>query len=134
MYGLAQAGLIANELLAKMLAKHGFNQMPHTTGLWRHHTKPIEFALEVHDFGIKYNNKHDAQDLINTLEKNYKAVSVDWDGGLFCGITLEWDYKNQMVDMIMPGYIIKLLQHFLHSIPKKPEHQPHCHVHRSFRA
>ena len=28
----------------------------------------------------------------------------------------------------MPGYITKLLQRFLHSIPKKPEHQPHCHV------
>ena len=28
----------------------------------------------------------------------------------------------------MPGYITKLLQRFLHLIPKKPEHQPHCHV------
>ena len=28
----------------------------------------------------------------------------------------------------MPGYITKLLQRFLHPIPKKPEHQPHCHV------
>ena len=29
MYGLAQAGLLANELLAKRLAKHGFSQTPH---------------------------------------------------------------------------------------------------------
>ena len=43
MYGLAQAGLISNELLATKLAKHGFNQMPHTPGLWRHHTKPIQY-------------------------------------------------------------------------------------------
>ena len=28
----------------------------------------------------------------------------------------------------MPGYIEKLLQRFLHPIPKKPKHQPHCHV------
>ena len=28
----------------------------------------------------------------------------------------------------MPGYITKLLQRFSHQIPKKPEHQPHCHV------
>ena len=28
----------------------------------------------------------------------------------------------------MPGYITKLLQSFPHPIPKKPEHQPHCHV------
>ena len=53
MYGLAQEGLLANELLAKRLAKHVFNQTPHTPGLWRHHTKPIQFALVVDDFGIK---------------------------------------------------------------------------------
>ena len=28
----------------------------------------------------------------------------------------------------MPGYITKLLQHFLHPIPKKPENRPHYHV------
>ena len=28
----------------------------------------------------------------------------------------------------MPGYITKLLQIVLHTIPRKPEHQPHCHV------
>ena len=28
----------------------------------------------------------------------------------------------------MPGYITKLLQRFLHPIPKKPGHQPQCHV------
>ena len=28
----------------------------------------------------------------------------------------------------MPEYITKLLQRFLHPIPKKPEHQPNCHV------
>ena len=71
MYGLAQAGLLANELLAKRLAKHGFGQTPHTPGLWKHHTKPIQFALVVDDFGIKYKNKQDAQDIINALESNY---------------------------------------------------------------
>ena len=30
MYGSTQAGLLANELLAKRLAKHEFNQTPHT--------------------------------------------------------------------------------------------------------
>ena len=29
MYGLAQAGLLENELLAKRLSKHGFNETPH---------------------------------------------------------------------------------------------------------
>ena len=29
MYGLEQAGLLENELLAKRLSKHGFNETPH---------------------------------------------------------------------------------------------------------
>ena len=128
MYGLAQAGLLANELLDKRLVNHGFNQTPHNPGLWKHHTNSIQFALVVDDFGIKYENKQDAQDLINALKRNYEAVSVDWDGELFCGINIEWDYQNGMVDLSMPGYITKLLQSFLHPIPKKPEHQPHRHV------
>ena len=66
--------------MAKRLAKHVFNKTPHTPGLWRHHTKPIQFALVVDDFGIKYENKQDAHDLINALEKNDEAVSVDWEG------------------------------------------------------
>ena len=80
MYILAQAGLIANELLAKSLAKHRFKKTPHTPGLWRHHSKPIQFTLVVDYLVIKYEKKQDAQDLINALEKNYEAVSVDWDG------------------------------------------------------
>ena len=128
MYGLAQAGLLANELLDKRLANNGFSQTPHTPGLWKHHTKPIQFALVVENVGIKYENKHDAQDLINALERNYEAVSVDWEGELFCGIKLEWDYQNWTVDLSMTGYITKLLQRFSHPTPKKLEHQPHCHV------
>ena len=114
------------------MAKHGFNQTPHTLGLWRHHTKPIQFTLVVDNFGIKYENKQDAQDIINVLESNYEAVSVDWDGELLCGIKLEWDYQNQTVDLSMPGYITKLLHRFSHPIPKKPEHQPHYHVNQQY--
>jgi hypothetical protein len=33
MYGLPQAGLLANVLLAKRLAKHGYIPVPHTHGL-----------------------------------------------------------------------------------------------------
>ena len=79
-YGLAQEGLLENEILAKRLSKNGFSQTPHTPGLWKHHTNPIQFALVVDNVCIKYENKKDAQDLINALERNYEPVSVDWDG------------------------------------------------------
>ena len=128
MCGMAQACLLANEILAKRLEKHGLKQTPHTPGLWRHHANLIQFTLLVDDFGMKYEKKLYAQDFINAFEKNYKAVSVDLYGELFFSIKLEWDYQNRPVDLSMHDYITKLLQYFLHPIPKRPEHQPYCHV------
>ena len=54
MYGLPQAGILANEQLRKRLAKHGYHELPHTPGLWKHETRLILFMLVVDDFGIKY--------------------------------------------------------------------------------
>ena len=41
MYGLPQAGILANELLQKNLMKHGYAPYKHTPGLWTHKTRPI---------------------------------------------------------------------------------------------
>jgi hypothetical protein len=38
MYGLPQAGLIANELLEKQLNEHGYCQSKLIPGLWTHNT------------------------------------------------------------------------------------------------
>ena len=39
MYGLPQAGRLANNLLHKNIAKHGYYEQPHTPGLWKHETR-----------------------------------------------------------------------------------------------
>eukprot|EP00978_Attheya_sp_CCMP212_P020673 scaffold59435_cov43-Attheya_sp.AAC.3 len=39
MYGLPQAGILANKRLCKHLAKSGYIQMPRTPGLFRHETR-----------------------------------------------------------------------------------------------
>jgi hypothetical protein len=57
MYGLPQAGILANKLLARRLAIHGYHQTKFTPGLWRHITRPIQFTLVVDDFGVKYVGK-----------------------------------------------------------------------------
>jgi hypothetical protein len=36
MYGLPQAGILANKLLKLRLACHGYFKQPHTPGLWKH--------------------------------------------------------------------------------------------------
>ena len=54
MYGLPQAGIIAQQLLEQRLEKDGYRQSTTTPGLWTHDTRPISFTLVVDDFGVKY--------------------------------------------------------------------------------
>jgi hypothetical protein len=41
MYGLPQAGCLANDALVPLLIKHGYNQCKHTPGLFQHDTQPV---------------------------------------------------------------------------------------------
>jgi hypothetical protein len=54
MYGLPQAGIIAEELLEKRLLKAGYKQCKVSPGYWTHVWQPISFALVVDDFGVEY--------------------------------------------------------------------------------
>jgi hypothetical protein len=47
MYGLPQAGLLANELLEKRLNKEDYFQSKLVPALWAHKTRPIQFTLVV---------------------------------------------------------------------------------------
>lgn len=124
MYRLPQAGILANKKLTRHLAKHGYTPCPHTPGLWRHATCPITFTLVVDNFGIKYIGLDHATHLITALKEIYD-VTIDVDGKLYCGLTLDWDYVNHTVNITMPGYINEVLHKFQHPKPTKPEHSPH---------
>jgi hypothetical protein len=91
MYGLPQAGIFTNQLLDRRLAIHGYHQTKFTLGLLRHFTCPIQFTLVVDDFIVQYVGTEYAQHLIDALETDY-TVSKYWTGGIYCGITLKWDY------------------------------------------
>eukprot|EP00957_Ditylum_brightwellii_P173694 13224641-Ditylum_brightwellii.AAC.1 len=60
-----------------------------------------------------------------TALRELYQITVDWDGKLFGGISLQWDYVNRTVDLSMPGYIEQALLKFQHSAPHQPEHSPH---------
>ncbi len=47
MYGLRQAGIIAQELLADRLKQHGYTQSKTMPGLWSHKMHLIQFSLIV---------------------------------------------------------------------------------------
>jgi hypothetical protein len=102
MYGLPQAGRLANDLLVKRLNPHGYYPVEHNHGLWRHETRLVTFTLTVDDFGIKYVGKGHANHLLDALKESYE-VTEEWEGKLYCGIALKWDYKQDTVDLAMPG-------------------------------
>ena len=91
MYGLPQAGKIANDKLKLHLDKFRYEPEPITPGLCRHQTCPLQFSLVVGDFGIKYESQEDITHLLDALKTIYK-ISKDWDGKLYCGLSLECDY------------------------------------------
>ena len=92
-YGLPRAGALANKQLKKFPAPYGYYEVAHTPVIWRHATRPIQFSLVVDDFGVKYVGKQHVEHLVHCLKKNYAKVSEDWEGKLYCGITLEWNYN-----------------------------------------
>ena len=74
---------------------------------------------------MKYTRQKDAKHLLGILEKEFTAVSTDWDGGLYCDITLEWNYEEIWLGISMPGYIKKVLQKYKHETPPRPQHSPY---------
>jgi hypothetical protein len=127
MYGLPQAGIIAQELLAKRLAEHGYHQSKIVHGLWKHKTRPIIFCLVVDDFAVKYVNREDADNLINTIKKYY-PMTVDEEATKYIGLTIDWDYTNRKAHIHMPGYLDKAFTRFNHEKPQTIQNSPHPHV------
>ena len=127
MYGLPQAGLLAQELLEQRLNKHGYTQSDRTPGLWTHKWRPIQFTLVVDDFGVKYVGEENLRHLLDILRENYE-ISVDKEGTRYLGITMDWDYEKREVHLSMPGYVQKALKRFKHPKPSKPQNQPYPHV------
>ena len=101
MYGLPQAGILANKLPRKRLKPHGYLKVKHTPGLWRHFSRPIQFTLVVDDFGMKYVGADNLNHLINALQEKYK-IKIDYDGTLYCDISLDWKYEDRYVYISVP--------------------------------
>jgi hypothetical protein len=122
MYGLPQAGILANKLLKNRLARHGYNEQPHTPGLWKHDSRSIWFNLAVNDFGIKYIGEDNLQHRYNALSKETYEIVEAYIGNLYCGINLKWNYEKQYVNLSMPKYVMKqLTTQYTHIAPLKPQ-------------
>ena len=125
MYGLKQAGRIANDRLKQHLKTYGYVPCRYTSGLFTHTSRKISFALCGDDFCVKYTHKANAQHILICLEKLYKCTT-DWEGKLYLGMTLNWNYTKPWMEKSMPGYINKVWTRFYSAnvAPKRVE-APH---------
>jgi hypothetical protein len=92
MYGLKQAGLLANQL-----------------GIWLHKARQIAFTLVVDDFAVKFVGKDNAHHLRDYLLHHYE-ITTDWGGTVKSGMTLKWDYQKRTCDISIPGYVTNCLE------------------------
>ena len=67
-YGLSQAGLLAQQLLEERLNVKGYSQSNLVPGLWIHEWRPITFTLCVDDFRVKYTGAQHANHLLAILQ------------------------------------------------------------------
>lgn len=123
MYGLPQAGILAYTQLKNNLSPYGFHPVEHTPGLWTHRTKHLFFTLVVDDFGVKYHNTTDVKYLLDTLQLFYN-ITVDWTGQHYCGLTLDWNYTNRILQTSMPDYVTNELHKFQYPHPDKTQSSP----------
>ena len=89
-------------------------------GVWKHQTQPTVFTLCVYYFGIKYNSTEYAPHLINVIRKYFKS-SIYWEGQNYLGLTLDWNYTKNYVDISIPGYIPTAFHKFQHKPPACPQ-------------
>jgi hypothetical protein len=110
-YGLPQAGKLAQDRLIKMLAVAGYIPAPHTPCLFRHVSRPIWFSLVVDDFGVKYIGKENAEHLIATLQQLY-VLHIDWSGDKYVGLDIVFDKLQRTVTISMENYVARALERF----------------------
>ena len=68
MYGLPQAGIIAQQLLEGGLGKERYFQSKFTPGLWSHKWRPVQFSLAVYNFRVEYIGKEHPEHLVGVIK------------------------------------------------------------------
>ncbi len=110
-YGLPQAGKLAQDRLILHLASAGYFPTASTPCLFRHASRPVSFTLVVDDFGIKYNGVENLNHLLDTLRSLYD-ITLDMKGSKYIGININHDKEKKIITLSMPGYIKNALARF----------------------
>ena len=111
-YGLPQAGKLAQDRLVKHLATHNYIQCVNTPCLFINKENGVTFTLVVDDFLIKYKQRSAVDHLFSVLRELYE-ITTDFSPTLkYVGITLRHNRKKRYIDMSIPGYVKKAMQRF----------------------
>jgi hypothetical protein len=111
-YGLTQAGLLAQERLVEHLAKHEYHRLSEDHPcIFKHKSRKITFCLVVDDFGVMYHEREDAEHLLCALEELY-SVKADWEGTTYVGFHVKHDKGNRVLTLSMPNYISEAAKRF----------------------
>ena len=111
-YGLPQAGKLAQDRLVKHLATHNYIQCVNTPCLFINKENGVTFTLVVDDFLIKYKQRSAVDHLFSVLRELYE-ITTDFSPTLkYVGITLRHNRKKRYIDMSIPGYVKKAMKRF----------------------
>ena len=111
MYGLAEAGRLAQDRLIAHLDIHGYYEAANTPCLFKHRTRSTIFSLVVDDFGIKYRTQTDADHLLATLRLLYN-ITVDVTGSQYLGMTILYNKSLRIFQTSMPGAVSSYLKRY----------------------
>ena len=123
MYGLPQAGLLAQQRLVRHLAEADYHEDAFVPCLFTHATNGVQFTLVVDDFGVKFVGRPGVEHLIQHLRLLYE-LKVDWSGSKYLGLTIAFDRPARTATLSMPGYIAKVLARFASRGPFKQVQSP----------
>jgi hypothetical protein len=122
-YGLKQAGKLAQDQLMQHLASHGYRSSPDVPCLFKHDTLPISFVLVVDDFGISYRDPAHARHLLDILNQKY-TITEDWTGSKYVGLHIARDRTARTITLSMPGYIQRACKRFNIDPTHRKVHNP----------
>jgi hypothetical protein len=125
MYGLPQAGIIAQELLATDSKSMGTHRAKlfQDSGLMQRN----QYVLLSWSMTSLSSTQEDANHLISAIKEHYE-MTIDKSATKYIGLTIEWDYENGKVHTSMPGYLSKAFVRFKHETPHKKQNSPHPHI------
>ena len=116
-YGLPEAGRLAQQKLLPHLASHGYTECRDTPMLFRHDTRKTSFVLVVDDLGIKYQKSkpEDLEHLFTCLRELY-SIKTNLGGDKFLGLSIRWNYtpvyKDSTCEVSIPNYYTDAAKRF----------------------